>query len=438
MTTTDDPRPAAPSEPLDEEALRVKYRAERDKRLRPDGNDQYLEVTGVFAEYAEDPYVEPEPREPLHDEVTVAFIGGGFAGLVTGARLKQAGIDDVRIIEKGGDVGGTWYWNRYPGAQCDTAAFIYLPLLEETGHMPTEKYTHAPEILDHCRRIATHFDLYDGRLSLHRGHRRHLGGGDLPVGDPHQPGRRDAGPVRGHRHRPAAQAQAPRHPRHRDLRRPQLPHQPLGLRLHRRRPGRRPHGPPGRQEGRHHRHRRHVRAVHPPPGQGVRRALRVPAHAVVDRRPEQPPHRPRVVHDPRAGLAAGVAHQLHHPADGGLRRRGPGEGRLDRHRPAHPGQGGGRTRTSPRRGSCGPTTTATTRRWPRSGLASTPSWPTRRRPRPSSPGTASCASGPASTTSTSTPTTSPAPTWSTPTARAWSASTRPACGSTAPTTSSTA
>ena len=80
---------------------------------------------------------------------------------MTGARLKQAGIDDVRIIEKGGDFGGTWYWNRYPGAQCDTAAFIYLPLLEETGHMPTEKYTHGPEILDHCRRIARHYDLYD-------------------------------------------------------------------------------------------------------------------------------------------------------------------------------------------------------------------------------------------------------------------------------------
>ncbi|WCO68120.1 NAD(P)/FAD-dependent oxidoreductase [Iamia majanohamensis] len=164
MTTNDDPRPAPPSEPLDKEALRAKYLAERDKRLRPDGNDQYVEVTGVFAEYVEDPYVDPEPREPVHDEVTVAFVGGGFAGLVTGARLKQAGIDDVRIIEKGGDVGGTWYWNRYPGAQCDTAALIYLPLLEETGHMPTEKYTHAPEILDHCRRIAEHFDLYDQAL----------------------------------------------------------------------------------------------------------------------------------------------------------------------------------------------------------------------------------------------------------------------------------
>ena len=146
---------------IDPQALQEKYRIEREKRLRPDGSDQYVEVTGVFAHYVDDPYVEPAEREPLTDEVTVAFIGGGFAGLVTGARLKQAGIDDVRLIEKGGDVGGTWYWNRYPGAQCDTAAMIYLPLLEETGHMPTEKYTHAPEILEHCRRIAKHFDLYD-------------------------------------------------------------------------------------------------------------------------------------------------------------------------------------------------------------------------------------------------------------------------------------
>jgi cation diffusion facilitator CzcD-associated flavoprotein CzcO len=145
---------------IDPQALRAKYRAERDKRLRPDGNEQYIEPVGRFAHYLEDPYVEATPRDPLFDEVTVAFIGGGFAGLVTGAKLKQAGVDDVRLIEKGGDVGGTWYWNRYPGAQCDTAAFVYLPLLEETGHMPTEKYTHSPEILEHSRRIATHFDLY--------------------------------------------------------------------------------------------------------------------------------------------------------------------------------------------------------------------------------------------------------------------------------------
>jgi cation diffusion facilitator CzcD-associated flavoprotein CzcO len=149
---------------IDRDALRAKYDQERDKRLRADGNEQYVQPTGQFAHYLDDPYVEPTPRAPLTDEVEVAFIGGGFAGLVTGARLKEAGISDVRIIEKGGDFGGTWYWNRYPGAQCDTAAFIYLPLLEETGHMPTEKYTHAPEIAEHCRRIGTHFDLYDNAV----------------------------------------------------------------------------------------------------------------------------------------------------------------------------------------------------------------------------------------------------------------------------------
>ena len=83
---------------------------------------------------------------------------------MTGARLKEAGVDDVRIVEKGGDFGGTWYWNRYPGAQCDTASMIYLPLLEETGHMPTERYVHAPEILEHCQRIAKQYGLYENAL----------------------------------------------------------------------------------------------------------------------------------------------------------------------------------------------------------------------------------------------------------------------------------
>jgi len=146
---------------IDKNALRSKYLEERDKRLRSDGNEQYVELTGQFAKYLEDPYVEPAERESLHDDVTFAFIGGGFAGLLAGAKMRQAGIDDIRIIEKGGDFGGTWYWNRYPGAQCDTASFVYMPLLEETGHMPSEKYCKGPEILDHCRRIGEHFDLYE-------------------------------------------------------------------------------------------------------------------------------------------------------------------------------------------------------------------------------------------------------------------------------------
>jgi cation diffusion facilitator CzcD-associated flavoprotein CzcO len=145
---------------FDPDALREKYRKERDKRLRPEGNAQYLEVKGQFAHYLEDPYVAPIIRGPVNDEVQVLVIGGGFASLLIGARLREAGIDDIRMVENGGDFGGTWYWNRYPGAACDTEAYIYLPLLEETGYIPTEKYAKAPEILAHSRRIAQHYDLY--------------------------------------------------------------------------------------------------------------------------------------------------------------------------------------------------------------------------------------------------------------------------------------
>jgi cation diffusion facilitator CzcD-associated flavoprotein CzcO len=149
---------------IDREALRRRYREERDKRLRPDGNAQYLEPSGRFAHFLDDPFTARVERPPCRDEVTVALIGGGFAGLVTGARLRQAGIDDFRIIEGGGDFGGVWYWNRYPGAMCDTAAMVYLPLLEETGHRPTMKYTFAPEIFAHAQRIARTFGLYKRAL----------------------------------------------------------------------------------------------------------------------------------------------------------------------------------------------------------------------------------------------------------------------------------
>ena len=148
----------------DRDILRSKYAEERDKRLRAEGAAQYLRLETEFAELAADPYMPVQPRGPVTDHVTFAFIGGGFAGLVVGARLKDAGIDDVRIIDKGGDFGGTWYWNRYPGAQCDTASMIYMPLLEETGHMPTEKYAHAPEIREHCARIGRQYGLYDNAL----------------------------------------------------------------------------------------------------------------------------------------------------------------------------------------------------------------------------------------------------------------------------------
>lgn len=148
----------------DRDALRERYRIERDKRIRPEGNEQYLQPTGRFADLLDDPYVEITPRDPVREDVDVVVIGGGFAGLVTGARLKEAGVDDVWIIDKAGDVGGVWYWNRYPGAQCDTAAMIYLPLLEETGTVPSAKYVRAPEIHAHARRIAETFCLYENAL----------------------------------------------------------------------------------------------------------------------------------------------------------------------------------------------------------------------------------------------------------------------------------
>jgi len=146
---------------FDPDALRAKYRAERDKRLRSDGNDQYQRLTGDLGHFLDDPFVEDaSAREPLEDEVEVAIVGGGFSGLLAGARLRQAGVESLRLIETGGDFGGTWYWNRYPGAQCDIESYIYLPLLEEIGTMPSLKYAFREEIQAHSRAIAEHFDLY--------------------------------------------------------------------------------------------------------------------------------------------------------------------------------------------------------------------------------------------------------------------------------------
>ena len=150
---------------FDPDALREKYRAERDRRIREDGEDQYALAADSFARYAdEDPYTQAPEREALDVEKTVVVIGGGFSGLMAGARLKERGIDDFMIVEAGGDFGGTWYWNRYPGAQCDIESYCYLPLLEETGYMPKEKYSFAPEIFEHVQRVGEYFDLYPKAL----------------------------------------------------------------------------------------------------------------------------------------------------------------------------------------------------------------------------------------------------------------------------------
>jgi cyclohexanone monooxygenase len=147
---------------FDPDALREKYRLERDKRLRPDGVGQYQPPAGAFSRYVDDPYVTPGfTRESLCDEVDAVVVGGGLGGLLAGARLRDAGLGRIRVIEKAGDFGGTWYWNRYPGAQCDIESYIYLPLLEEMGYVPREKYAHGPDILEYLQSIGREYGLYE-------------------------------------------------------------------------------------------------------------------------------------------------------------------------------------------------------------------------------------------------------------------------------------
>src|SRR4029078_1885773 len=139
---------------------------ERERRLRPDGIEQYVEISGAFADFANDPWSDQDfTRDPLSDEGDVAIIGAGFGGLLTGARLRELGVQSIRLIDKAADVGGTWYWNRYPGIACDVESYVYMPLLEELGYVPTEKYAKGPEIFAHCQSIAEHYDLYRGASS---------------------------------------------------------------------------------------------------------------------------------------------------------------------------------------------------------------------------------------------------------------------------------
>jgi cyclohexanone monooxygenase len=145
---------------IDVEALKQKYEAERQKRLRPEGLDQFLDLKSSQVLADEDPWATPAERAPIAEEIEALVVGGGFAGLLAGANLRKAGVDDIRIVEKGADFGGTWYWNRYPGASCDVESYIYLPLLEELGYLPSEKYARRREIHAHCVKLAKHFDLY--------------------------------------------------------------------------------------------------------------------------------------------------------------------------------------------------------------------------------------------------------------------------------------
>jgi cyclohexanone monooxygenase len=166
VTSQDKPcGPTDTPQDIDIDAMREKYRLEREKRVRVEGATQYLELKDDFAEFAEtDPHTPVTPRTPIDADIEVAVLGGGIAGLLAGAYLKKAGVDDVRVIEMAGDFGGVWYWNRFPGIQCDNDAYCYVPLLEELDFLPSKKFADGAEIFQHCQNIGKHFGLYDGAI----------------------------------------------------------------------------------------------------------------------------------------------------------------------------------------------------------------------------------------------------------------------------------
>ena len=150
-----------PESKIDPSALHAKYIEERDKRLK-NGDRGYVDPFGEFPDFDRDPWVtEKLKRDPISAEIDVAILGGGQSGLVSAVELGRVGVHDVRIIEEGGDFGGVWYWNRYPGVRCDIESYIYMPLLDEVDTVPKEKYATGKEIFEHCRTIGRHFKLYD-------------------------------------------------------------------------------------------------------------------------------------------------------------------------------------------------------------------------------------------------------------------------------------
>jgi cation diffusion facilitator CzcD-associated flavoprotein CzcO len=165
MTMKCEPTRTPAPEEIDIPALHEKYRQERDRRLRREGQKQYVKTESDFAaSYEADPHMPVVPRAPISEELDVAVLGAGFSGIMAGVHLRNAGVRNVRHIDHAGDFGGVWYWNRYPGIQCDNDAYCYLPMLEETGYIPSKKFADGYDIQAHAQRIATKWGLYDGAL----------------------------------------------------------------------------------------------------------------------------------------------------------------------------------------------------------------------------------------------------------------------------------
>jgi cation diffusion facilitator CzcD-associated flavoprotein CzcO len=159
------PSNCPPAEEIDIPAMRAKYLQERDRRLKKEHNDQYIPTSGKWAGiYEHDPYTPVAPRAPITGETDVVILGAGYCGMMVAIELKKAGLHNFYNLDHGGDFGGTWYWNRYPGIQCDNDAYCYMPLLEETNYMPSKKFTDGYEIQQHCQIIAKTFNLYENAL----------------------------------------------------------------------------------------------------------------------------------------------------------------------------------------------------------------------------------------------------------------------------------
>jgi cation diffusion facilitator CzcD-associated flavoprotein CzcO len=155
--------PAA--EGYDPEAVRAKYLAERDKRLVAGRSEiRDLRTDENFARYRRDPFTPVSERDPVSEEVDVVVVGGGIAGVLAGANIRKAGIERIRIIDQAGGIGGTWYWNRYPGVMCDVESYMYMPMLEELGYIPSRRYAFGEEIRQHLESVAERFDLVSGAL----------------------------------------------------------------------------------------------------------------------------------------------------------------------------------------------------------------------------------------------------------------------------------
>ena len=155
LTTLPEPPPGA----VFNAAEQAKYRDFKEARR---GAADYMAMDGEFSKYLEDVYsAAPVPRESLTDDVEIVVVGAGFAGMLLWYKLQKAGFTDVRFCEKGGDVGGTWYWNRYPGIACDVESYSYLPLLEEMDYIPTMKFASGFEIMEYCQKFAKKFNFYE-------------------------------------------------------------------------------------------------------------------------------------------------------------------------------------------------------------------------------------------------------------------------------------